>query len=119
MYTVHIWYFLRGYSINEFTDDLRHRLWTVWKDVEGLNPQDTNSKLATCQSFFAVLHALDGQYRILTPYLTVDLVVFLPKIPYTHRIYIWFWPTLGMHAPSHSLISLMLSATHIFNFPCH
>jgi hypothetical protein len=40
----------------EFTDDLRHRLRTVWRDVEGLNPQleDTNSKLATYQTLFAV-----------------------------------------------------------------
>ena len=38
----------------EFTDKLRHRLRTVWRDVEGLNPQDTNSKLATYQSLFAV-----------------------------------------------------------------
>ena len=41
-------------SIQDFTDDLRHRLWTVWRDVEGLNPQDTISKLATYQSLFAV-----------------------------------------------------------------
>jgi hypothetical protein len=31
-----------------------HRLRTVWRDVEGLNPQDTNSKLETYQSRFAV-----------------------------------------------------------------
>ena len=34
--------------------ELRHRLRAVWRDVEGFNPQDTNSKLATRQSFFAV-----------------------------------------------------------------
>jgi len=34
--------------------DLRYRLRTVWIDVEGLNPQDTNSKLAPKQSLFAV-----------------------------------------------------------------
>eukprot|EP00983_Pelagomonas_calceolata_P023196 730542-Pelagomonas_calceolata.AAC.1 len=40
--------------IQEFTDDLRHRLRAVWRDVEGVNPRDTYSKLATCQSLFAV-----------------------------------------------------------------
>jgi hypothetical protein len=35
-----------------------------------------------------------GQNRIYTPYMTVNLVISLPKIPYTHRIYIWFWPNL-------------------------
>jgi hypothetical protein len=28
-----------------------------------------------------------GQNRIITPYMTVYLVISLPKIPYTHRIY--------------------------------
>jgi len=28
-----------------------------------------------------------GQNRIYTPYMTVYLVIFLPKIPYIHRIY--------------------------------
>ena len=35
-----------------------------------------------------------GQNRIFTPYMTVCLVNTLHKIPYIHRIYIWFWPTL-------------------------
>ena len=30
-------------STQKFTDDLRHSLRTVWRDVEGLNPKDTNS----------------------------------------------------------------------------
>eukprot|EP00983_Pelagomonas_calceolata_P074111 1152416-Pelagomonas_calceolata.AAC.1 len=38
----------------EFTDDLRHRLRTVWRDVEGVNPRETYSKLATYQSIFVV-----------------------------------------------------------------
>jgi len=37
-----------------------------------------------------------GQNRIYTPYMTVYMVISLPKIPYTHRTYIWFWPTLLM-----------------------
>jgi hypothetical protein len=28
-----------------------------------------------------------GQNRIYTPYMTVYLVIFLPKIPYIHRMY--------------------------------
>jgi hypothetical protein len=35
-----------------------------------------------------------GQNRIYTLYMTVYLVNPLPKLPYIHRIYIWFWPTL-------------------------
>jgi len=30
----------------------------------------------------------DGQNRINTPYMTVFLVISLPKVPYIHRIYI-------------------------------
>jgi len=37
-----------------------------------------------------------GQNRIYTPYMTIHLVKSLPIIPYIHRIYIWFWPTLDM-----------------------
>ena len=33
---------------------------------------------------------------IYTPYVTIYLVISLPKLPYIHRIYIWFWPTLAM-----------------------
>jgi len=29
--------------------------------------------------------------------MTVYMVISLPKIPYTHRIYIWFWPTLHIY----------------------
>jgi len=39
-----------------------------------------------------------GQNRIYTPYMTVNLVISLPKIPYINRIH-WFWPTLLMFAP--------------------
>jgi hypothetical protein len=41
-------------SIQEFTADLRHRLRAVWRDVEGVNPRETYSKLATYQTLFAV-----------------------------------------------------------------
>ena len=46
-----------------------------------------------------------GQNRIYTTYMTVYLVVSLPKIPYTHRIYIWFWPTLQIS---------VLAANHLY-----
>ena len=32
--------------------------------------------------------------HIYTPYMTVYLVISLPKLRYIHRIYIWFWPIL-------------------------
>eukprot|EP00983_Pelagomonas_calceolata_P122916 1160951-Pelagomonas_calceolata.AAC.1 len=38
----------------EFTDDLRHRLRIVWRDVEGVNTRETCSKLATYQFIFMV-----------------------------------------------------------------
>jgi len=41
-------------SLQEFTDDLRHRLQGVWRDVEGVDPQGTNSKLATYQAVLAM-----------------------------------------------------------------
>jgi len=36
-----------------------------------------------------------GQNRVYTPYMTVYLVVFLPKYR-VYTVYIWFWPTLRM-----------------------
>eukprot|EP00983_Pelagomonas_calceolata_P037688 1136469-Pelagomonas_calceolata.AAC.1 len=39
------------FPIQEFTDDLRHRFWAVWRDVEGVNPRDTYNKLATSVFF--------------------------------------------------------------------
>jgi len=35
-----------------------------------------------------------GQNRTSAPYMTVYLVISLLKIPYIHRIYLWFWLTL-------------------------
>eukprot|EP00983_Pelagomonas_calceolata_P008103 263201-Pelagomonas_calceolata.AAC.1 len=40
--------------IQGFTDDLRHRLRAVWRDVEEVSPRDTYNKLATYQSLVAV-----------------------------------------------------------------
>ena len=41
-------------SIQDFTDDLKHRLRGVWKDVEGVDRQGSSSKLATNHALFAV-----------------------------------------------------------------
>ena len=38
-----------------------------------------------------------GQNRIYTPYMTVYLVISLPKTPYMHCIYMWLWPTLYIY----------------------
>ena len=35
-----------------------------------------------------------GQDRTYAPYMTVYLVISLPKMLYIHCIYRWFWPTL-------------------------
>jgi hypothetical protein len=29
--------------------------------------------------------------------MTVYLVIFLPKLLYIHRVYIWFWPALNIY----------------------
>ena len=41
-----------------------------------------------------------SQNRIYTPYMTVYLVISLPKIPYMHRIYMYLWPFLEVCVPS-------------------
>ena len=41
-------------SIQEFTDDLQHRLWGVWRDVEGVDLQGSSNKLATYHALIAV-----------------------------------------------------------------
>ena len=51
-----------------------HRLRTVWRDVEELNPQDTNSKLATYQYIFAVPFDLNVRVPFRLPrHLQLDL----------------------------------------------
>ena len=57
-----------------------------------------------------------GQNRVYTPFMTVYLVIPLPKIPYIHRMYIWFWPTLS---PSNSLLPVWMScALHLAGMHC-
>eukprot|EP00983_Pelagomonas_calceolata_P048692 1141167-Pelagomonas_calceolata.AAC.4 len=41
-------------SMHNFTDDMRHSLCDVWRDVEGFDPQEASNKLATCQALFAL-----------------------------------------------------------------
>ena len=72
------------------------------------------------QTFLYTLHFLFlaasvmlrvGQIRTYTPYMTVYLVISMPKAPYIHRTYIdiWLWPTLNnatveLHLPIAFLI---------------
>eukprot|EP00983_Pelagomonas_calceolata_P077895 1154059-Pelagomonas_calceolata.AAC.2 len=37
-------------SLQDFTDDLRHRLHGAWRAVEGVDSQTTNNKLPTCHA---------------------------------------------------------------------
>ena len=45
--------------------------------------------------------------RIYTPYLTVDMVISLPKIPYSYTVHIGFWPTL--------LLSVFLFCSYMYS----
>jgi len=61
------------------------------------NPPISMCLCVECNSSCRVFRV--GQNCTFTPYMTVYLVISLPKIPYIHRIYIyilyiWFWPTL-------------------------
>jgi len=46
-----------------------------------------------------------GQNRIYTPYMTVCMVISLPKYR-IHTVYIWFWPTLQMWSAHRLYIGL-------------
>ena len=50
-----------------------------------------------------------GKNRTYTTYMTVHLVISLPKIQYIHRIFIWFWPTLHMCVQSSTLLTILHS----------
>ena len=43
--------------------------------------------ILTCRLAHTAAMTRDGQNRIYTPYMTVYLVISLPKVPYIHRIY--------------------------------
>jgi len=57
------------------------------------------------------LHSLSriGQNHMYTTYMTIYLVIFLPKTPYIHRIYKWFWLTL---IPYPTLLTGVSCKTH-------
>ena len=41
-------------SLQDFPDDLKHGLWGVWRDVEGVDLQGSRNKLATYHTLFVV-----------------------------------------------------------------
>ena len=63
-----------------------------------------------------------GQNRIYAPYMTVYLVISLPKIAYT-AVYIWFWPTLHIWSdhivPFHYLTLSLINPTPCRTPYCH
>jgi len=59
----------------------------------------TNLALSAAPFWSHLLIHRVGQHCLYTPYITVYLVIALPKIPYIHRVYIWFWPTLPPDTP--------------------
>eukprot|EP00983_Pelagomonas_calceolata_P003259 106021-Pelagomonas_calceolata.AAC.1 len=61
-------------SLQDFTDDLRHRLGGAWRAVEGVDLRTTNNKLATYQAFFALPIDQNVRKPIRLPgYLHLDL----------------------------------------------
>eukprot|EP00983_Pelagomonas_calceolata_P025845 809773-Pelagomonas_calceolata.AAC.1 len=58
-------------SLQDFTDDLRHRLRSAWGAVEGVDSRTTNDKLATYQAFFALPFA----QNVRKPYLAARIQV--------------------------------------------
>jgi len=79
---------------------LRMRLWRMLpcaciSDV--CFPAHASRRMLPCACVSYPLSVISrvGQNRIYTPYMTVYLVISLPKIPYSIH-HIWFWPTLVM-----------------------
>jgi hypothetical protein len=58
--------------------------------------------IALCISVHAMFKV--GQNRIYTPYMTVYMVNSLPKIPYTHRMY------MVLANPSHILVVVVIDS---------
>jgi len=65
-----------------------------------------------------------GQNRMNAPYMTVYLVISLPKIPCILVVYttsIWFWPTLHMSncnilvVKLHIILSIYIKSSPVFN----
>ena len=59
-----------------------------------------------------------GQNRVYTLYMIVCLVMSLSKIPYIHRIYIWFWPTLIVSGILFPCATPSQSTVSDFDFNC-
>ena len=78
--------------------------------------------------FWQGYHQLYGHIRCIytvlanpryTPYMTVVLVISLPKIPYTYRNCNWFWPTLHLTLDSRAgLNQLFCCCAHAAVFVC-
>jgi hypothetical protein len=67
-----------------------------------IRKEATIDQTASIFSFCSCCHANTprvGQNGIYTPYMTIYLVISLPKKTYIYRVYMWFWPTL--HTPLH------------------
>jgi hypothetical protein len=52
-----------------------------------------------------------GQNRMYAPYMTVYLVISLPKIP-IHTVNIWFWPTLHMSTRSKGILNKSMNVNN-------
>jgi hypothetical protein len=62
----------------------------------GVNTHGHMTRVGQNHTYIRCIYSV-GQNRIYAPYMTVYLVISLPKIPYIHRIYIWIWPTLCIY----------------------
>jgi len=100
------------FFIRYFCENFRFFFWrfSIWGRMvwSGVNCVEQNTARTTAKgahvfwSCKSQIHRV-GQNRMYTPYMTVCLVISLPKIPYTNRIYIWFWPSLQIQEASFSV----------------
>eukprot|EP00983_Pelagomonas_calceolata_P021863 685908-Pelagomonas_calceolata.AAC.1 len=61
-------------SLQDFTDDLKHRLHGAWRAVEGVDLHTRNKKLSTYQAFYALPFDHNARKPIRLPvYLHLDL----------------------------------------------
>jgi len=63
-------------------------------DCEGVNPTQGHVVVICATGVKKSQKRRAGQNRIFRPSMTVYLGNSLLKLPYIHRIYAWFWPTL-------------------------
>jgi len=76
-----MWVTSRTTHVNHFSYNVQHR-WVTSRTTH-VNHFTYN----TCESLHVQHICRVGQNRIYTPYMTVYLMISLPKIPYIHRIY--------------------------------